>query len=132
MQEAPKPIGSRIRSFIEQLFTSRHVRFLEAELVRARLEYQAEIRYMKAEKDLLCKKIEKLELAVWPQATQAGRAWAAGAAPRPQSSTLEVPSGEATFLEALRLHNQKEDREWQRHQSESSSTKENGPAAAGK
>lgn len=131
MTESPKPIGSRLRSFLEQLFTSRHVRFLEAELVRVRLEYQGRLREMGEERAALHAKIRELELAVWPQASQAGRAWAASAAARPRSSTLEVPAG-ASFLEALEEHKKKEEEIWRQRQSDKSSTNASGVAAAEK
>jgi len=42
-------LGAEIRQFFEALFTSRYVRFLETELVRLRVEKDAEIERLRAQ-----------------------------------------------------------------------------------
>ena len=48
-----QPLAARIRQFFEQLFTSRHVKFLEAELVRTRADKDSQIQQLREEKRAL-------------------------------------------------------------------------------
>lgn len=108
MNHSEKPIGSRIRSFLEQLFTSRHVRFLEAELVRQRMHYEAVIRELKEAGAALNQKIEKYELAMNPALLKFQ--------PKsPPPSTADYfrgwESGSTSFSQALEEHNRKQEQE---------------------
>lgn len=100
-----KPLGQRIRAFFEQLLTSRHVRFLEAEMIRIRLEKDAHIRTLTEEKLALCLKIEKLELSIWPLASRSGAIYAAPARVTTQSEPLKIPA--STFAQAMQEHVEK-------------------------
>jgi hypothetical protein len=99
---ARKPLGSRIRLFFEQLFTSRHVRFLENELIRVRVEKAEIIHSLQDEKKALQAKIEKLELAIWPSASRAGAAYAAQGKPRTEPVEFEAQGG--GYLAAVAEH----------------------------
>ena len=91
-----KPIGQRIRSFFEQLLTSRHVRFLEAELIRVRLEKDAVIKRLHEQQAFLQGKVDKLEMAMWPKAF----------VERKEVQTQpEIQREPASFAEALEQHN---------------------------
>jgi len=102
------------------LFTSRHTKFLEAELVRVRLEYQAEIRRLRAE-------LEKVSALVNSSPRPEGFAdWL-----RRQKKTLARPEGESTkFAEELEKHNAIIEKEEAECQSLSPSRNANGRAAA--
>ena len=102
--------GKAIRAFLEQLLISRHVRFLESEIIRTRLEKDAQIRTLQEEKVALQAKIEKLELAVWPLASRAGAIYAAP--PKTTlggNNTIKLPA--TTYAEALREHTEKLEQE---------------------
>lgn len=94
-----KPLGQRIRAFFEQLLISRHVRFLEAELVRVRLEKDALIRNLQEEKRVFMAKIDKLEQAMWPKAFAERKA--------SPVQTVEIESEPRSFVEALEQHKRK-------------------------
>jgi flagellar biosynthesis/type III secretory pathway chaperone len=100
-----KPLGQRIRAFLEQLLTSRHVRFLESELIRVRMEKDAHIRTLTEEKAGLLAKIDKLELAIWPLSSRAGAVYAAPVKTLEQPQ-FKMPSAN-TYAEALREHTEK-------------------------
>ena len=104
-----KPLGQRIRAFLEQLLTSRHVRFLEAEIIRTRLEKDAQIRTLQEEKAALQAKIEKLELAIWPLSSRAGAIYAAP--PRTTIQPEAIKLAATTYAEALREHTEKLEQE---------------------
>jgi len=107
-----KPLGQRIRAFLEQLLTSRHVRFLESEIIRTRLEKDAQIRTLQEEKSALQAKIEKLELAIWPLSSRAGAVYAHTSTNNMTinaSSTIKLPA--TTYAEALREHTEKLEQE---------------------
>lgn len=97
-----KPLGQRIRAFFEQLLTSRHVRFLESELIRIRLEKDAQLRTLQEEKQALLAKIDKLELAIWPLASRSGAIYAA----KPHVGILppEVKMPATTYAQAMEEH----------------------------
>lgn len=96
-----KPLGQRIRAFFEQLITSRHVRFLEAELIRVRCEKDAEIRRLLEDKISLNAKVEKLELALMPRAFQ----------PKTTQVMPEIVSEPRSYQEALLQHNRAQEQE---------------------
>ena len=62
-----KTWAARLRSFFRELFGSRYARHLEAEIVRQRMEYEARIRELIAEKLELLKKVHEFEVAMLPQ-----------------------------------------------------------------
>lgn len=93
----PKPLGQRIRSFFEQLLTSRHVRFLETELIRVRLEKDAVIKRLHDQQAFLQGKVDKLELAMWPKAFLERK--------EVKAQTQQIDSQPASFAEALEQHN---------------------------
>ena len=95
-----KPLGHRIRSFFEQLLTSRHVRFLEAELIRVRLEKDSVIKGLKDQAAFLQAKVDRLELAIWPKAFAERKA-------APASDPIHIQTEPASFAEALEQHNRK-------------------------
>lgn len=96
-------LGSRIRRFFEGLLTSRHVRFLESELIRVRAEKDSVIAQLREEKRELQVKIEKLELSVWPLASRAGAAFVQRQQPKDSPRPpLELPP--TKFSEALAQH----------------------------
>ena len=101
--------GKAIRAFLEQLLTSRHVRFLEAELIRARMEKDAHIRTLTEEKAALLAKIDKMELAVWPLSSRAGAVYAAPPKIQQHDATIKMPA--STYAEALREHTEKLEQE---------------------
>lgn len=94
----PKPIGQRIRSFFEQLITSRHVRFLEAEIVRIRLEKDVVIKAYQDEKRALQAKVDRLEQAMWPKAF---------ADRKPVQPLEPIETAPVSFAEAVEQHNRK-------------------------
>jgi hypothetical protein len=102
------------------LFTSRHTKFLEAELVRVRLEYQAEIRRLREE-------LQKMSVLVSPLPAPEGFAeWL-----RRQKKTMARSEGESTtFAEELEKHNAIIEKEEAECQSLSPSQNRNGRAAA--
>jgi hypothetical protein len=102
--------GLAIRAFLEQLLTSRHVRFLEAELIRVRMEKDAHIRTLTEEKAGLLAKIDKLELAIWPLSSRAGAVYAAPGR-NEQQKTVEFKVPANTYAEALREHTEKLEQE---------------------
>jgi preprotein translocase subunit SecF len=67
IQAVNKPLGMRIRAFFEDLFTSRHVKFLEAELVRVRAEKDAEIQQLRQELQSSYRRpVQQTQATQWP------------------------------------------------------------------
>ena len=84
-------LGSRIRRFFDDLFTSRLVRALEIELINTRIDKNREIDWLRQQNALLQAKVEKLELAIWPQASRAGQAYVAQVNPPAKPKPAEIP-----------------------------------------
>jgi hypothetical protein len=101
--------GLAIRAFLELLLTSRHVRFLEAELIRIRLEKDAQIRTLTEEKQTLLAKIDKLELAIWPLSSRAGAVYAAP--PRIVNPPTDLKMPATTYAQAVQEHIEKMEQE---------------------
>jgi hypothetical protein len=82
---------------------SRHVKFIEGELIRVRLEKDAYIRTLQEEKTSLLAKIDKLELAIWPLASRSGAIYAAPPHHVVSSNTeLKMPA--TTYAQAMEEH----------------------------
>lgn len=96
-----------IRKFFRELFRSRYVEHLEAELVRQRMDYDSRLRELLAEKLELNKKIFQLELALVPALRSLS------AVPTPPKSTLDYVAPVANWAEALEEHKRQLDREEQ-------------------
>lgn len=99
-----KPLGQRIRAFFEQLLTSRHVRFLEAEMIRIRLEKDAQLRTLQEEKTGLLAKIDKLELAIWPLASRSGAIYAAPIRTTHNGNEPQLKIPATTYAQAMEEH----------------------------
>jgi|SRR5215475_2473952 len=125
-----KSIAYKLREFFSDLLTSKFVRLLQNELIRCRLEYQAEIRELRAEKALLWKKLEKLELALNPQLERTTPEYQARreAFQRQQSTTdFSLPSSH--WAEALQAHNQILKKEEEEAECQSSSSPQSSTGA---
>lgn len=103
-------LAKRIRKFFEDLFTSRHVRFIEAEMHRVRLEKDRQIEQLRSEKEQLQAKVEKLEVAMWSTSSKAGSAYASQDKPAAKVVTDLPPS---KYQQALTMHMKQLDKEEQ-------------------
>lgn len=111
--ETERP-GQKIRRFFADLLGSRHARFLESELVRTRLHYDAIIRELREERLSLEKKLEKFETLLLPQMERLSPEYQAKreAMRQAMQSTAEIAAGrmERSWTEALAQHNRELER----------------------
>jgi len=98
-----KTTAQRIRGFFRELFRSEYTRFLEQELVRQRMDYDARIRSLIAEKLELVQKIDRLEIVIAPQLNRTARSVLDEKFSRTMQSTAEmVPP--SSWQQALEEH----------------------------
>jgi hypothetical protein len=94
-----------LSSALSDLFRSHHTRFLEAELLRQRVEYQAAIRELREENHRLLDRIEKYMMALNPALERVSPEYQARK--KAAQSTAEF-GGPLTWSEALVRHNEVE------------------------
>jgi len=97
IQSVNKPLGIRIRAFFEDLFTSRHVKYLEAELVRVRAEKDAEIQQLRQELNAAYRR---------PAQTQAPMQW-------PKEFIERMANAKGSYESELQAHIEKMQKEEQ-------------------
>ena len=122
--QTPPPLswGKRFRRFWEDLFEPRALRMLQTELLNTRLDKNRQIEALKAENAELKKKLEKLELAVWPLASRAGQSYAASMTPPAQALKM---SESRTTWEQLVQQRIEENERLDREEAENKAAKEN-------